>query len=532
MTMKSITGSVPDVGYCRFCMPLAISAALTLATCAVNADTVAWYHLDELAPGQRLSADTTILNAVDSAKLSGSVHSVSGSTLGSDENFLPFSTNDVIDTVSVVDPVGGTTNRNPRSLFFVHADSVDGNNPSRRGGCIMIASDESLSLANVTVEFFVKPVRQCSEDGMQLVAKRQTANNRFTYSICLTKAGKPYVNVFDSTSTLVNTTGDTKFVGSESIIDGKWHHLAFTVNGTTAKLYVDGVLASTAALTESLFYVNDGPLFIGASRMGYFTAGGLIDEVRISNTALTPESFLRYENMAATQFHADLDGNAIVETAYFTAVGTFAPDPSTGSNPSYDASEVPNYRIADGYNNTLRKHNTSSLRFAKSTVKFPHIPDLEMPEMTVEFFMKHESADDWAGLLRFSQSNSNWGATPIWNIGYNNSSLLNIRVDTTEASNRIKTFGGSFFDGNWHHVAITFQQGESKLTVRVYDNYNQVGDDWEIDGALNYSNGSCLAVGKGGFSGWIDEVRISRGVLPVELFMRARPSPGLSIIVK
>ena len=70
MTKKSIIRSVPGVGHCRFCTPLAISTALTLATCAVNAETVAWYHLDEIAPGQRLSADTTILNAVDSAKRS------------------------------------------------------------------------------------------------------------------------------------------------------------------------------------------------------------------------------------------------------------------------------------------------------------------------------------------------------------------------------------------------------------------------------------------------------------------------------
>jgi hypothetical protein len=155
-----------------------------------------------------------------------------------------------------------------------------------------------------------------------------------------------------------------------------------------------------------------------------------------------------------------------------------------------------------------------------------------MPEMTVEFFMKHEKAENWAGLLRFNQSNSNWDATPIWNIGYNDSGRFNVRVDTTLALNKAKTFGDSFFDGNWHHVAITFQQCESKLMIRVYDNYKQVGDDWEVDGALNYAKGSCLGVGKSGFTGWIDEVRISKGVLPVERFMRARPGIGFVVIAR
>ena len=532
MTMKSIAHTICGIRYREFRNPLSLLFALILAPSVINAKVIAWYHLDEVSPGQRLSSDTKILNAVDLAKLSGVVHSVSDSTLGEDETLLPIATNDVIDTVCVVDPTQATTNHNPRSLFFVHADSVDGKNPARRGGCIEMASDKSLTIPNVTVEFFVKPVRQCSEDGMQLVAKRQTGNNKFTYSICLTKAGKPYVNVFDSNSNLMSTTGDSLFVGSESIMDGKWHHLAFTVNGTAAKLYVDRVLASTANLTEGLVYVDDGPLFIGASQMGYFSTGGFIDEVRISDEALLPDSFLRYENMSMTQFHADFDGNPGVETAYFTAIGTFAPDPNTGSNPTYAVGEVPNERIADGFNNTLRKHNAASLRFAGSTVKFPHIQDLEMPEMTVEFFMKHEKAENWAGLLRFNQSNSKWDATPIWNIGYNDSGQFNVRVDTTLASNKGKTFGDSFFDGNWHHVAITFQQCESKLMIRVYDNYNQVGDDWEVDGALNYAKGSCLGVGKSGFTGWIDEVRISKGVLPVERFMRARPGIGFVVIAR
>ena len=61
----------------------------------------------------------------------------------------------------------------------------------------------------------------------------------------------------------------------------------------------------------------------------------------------------------------------------------------------------------------------------------------------------------------------------------------------------------------------------------MYDNYSQVGTDWSIAGRLNYANGSCLGVGTAppltpprGLTGWIDEVRISKGALPVEKFMR------------
>ena len=70
----------------------------------------------------------------------------------------------------------------------------------------------------------------------------------------------------------------------------------------------------------------------------------------------------------------------------------------------------------------------------------------------------------------------------------------------------------------------------------MYDNYSQVGTDWTIAGRLNYANGSCLGVGTSsmtrGFTGWIDEVRISRGVLPVEEFMRAVGKRQLVIIIR
>ena len=111
-----------------------------------------------------------------------------------------------------------------------------------------------------------------------------------------------------------------------------------------------------------------------------------------------------------------------------------------------------------------------------------------------------------------------------------------MRIDTTEKSNQGKAFGSSFFDLKWHHVAVTFQQGETQLDVKVYDNHRRVGEDWKINGRLNYANGSCLGIGTSsmtrGFTGWIDEVRISRGVLPVEEFMRAVGKRQLVIVIR
>lgn len=72
--------------------------------------------------------------------------------------------------------------------------------------------------------------------------------------------------------------------------DTNWHHIAATYNGTSLKLYIDGVLANSVATTATMLD-SAHPLLIG-TLAGSTTAGrplsafnGSLDEVRISNTA-------------------------------------------------------------------------------------------------------------------------------------------------------------------------------------------------------------------------------------------------------
>ena len=84
---------------------------------------------------------------------------------------------------------------------------------------------------------------------------------------------------------------------------------------------------------------------------------------------------------------------------------------------------------------------------------------------------------------------------------------------------------------------MTFATNEvGKSVVRVYDNYRQVGSDWTLDGPLDFSKGSVLHVGRSSnqkylFYGCIDEVRISRGVLDPDDFLRVF-NGGLNVILR
>ena len=76
--------------------------------------------------------------------------------------------------------------------------------------------------------------------------------------------------------------------GPPFLRDGKWHHLVYTHDGvTTGRMFVDGVQAHSASIGR----VTTGgatPAFIGREAAGGSAVSGLIDEVAIYPTALTP----------------------------------------------------------------------------------------------------------------------------------------------------------------------------------------------------------------------------------------------------
>lgn len=84
---------------------------------------------------------------------------------------------------------------------------------------------------------------------------------------------------------------------SESVItDGQWHHVGFVWDGSYRSLYVDGIEAARDTVAQNPLQSATGGLRIGAG--GNLEAGnffsGLIDDVRIYNTALTAEQIKEF----------------------------------------------------------------------------------------------------------------------------------------------------------------------------------------------------------------------------------------------
>lgn len=86
--------------------------------------------------------------------------------------------------------------------------------------------------------------------------------------------------------------------------DTNWHHIAATYNGTTAKIYIDGVESNSATWGSLTLADLDTTLYIGSVTAPFDNSAdlvgfnGLIDEVRISNTARNTFTLSQYASTA------------------------------------------------------------------------------------------------------------------------------------------------------------------------------------------------------------------------------------------
>jgi Concanavalin A-like lectin/glucanases superfamily/Bacterial Ig domain len=81
--------------------------------------------------------------------------------------------------------------------------------------------------------------------------------------------------------------GEQNATGSVQLPLATWTHLAVTFDGASLRLYVDGTLTRTTAVSGAMSG-SDGPLRIGGNAIWDEWFDGLIDELRIYNRALSP----------------------------------------------------------------------------------------------------------------------------------------------------------------------------------------------------------------------------------------------------
>ena len=183
----------------------------------------------------------------------------------------------------------GSIDNNPSDTHYLHTST---NGQYRTSG---------------TIEFWMKSSQTDADNDTNLVqyrANRNVGDTVVTYvPINIRFNGGHRLEFWFS----ANGTLQTVTAASVDVLDGKWHHVAFTFKPAptdpakmVAACYVDHAQAATQTCDGPLLLENEGYFdlrFAGqhGSDNGKKNYGGLIDELRISDCALEPSQFLRAE---------------------------------------------------------------------------------------------------------------------------------------------------------------------------------------------------------------------------------------------
>ena len=180
-----------------------------------------------------------------------------------------------------------------------------------------------------------------------------TASSYDQWDAILAKGGSSYRlhmhdNQFDLGLSIVGQPNQNLDAGSV-FVQNQWTHVAGTYNGTIMKIYINGTLANSIAVSGAI-KTNDYPLWIGDNSQvpdRYFN--GLIDEVTIYNRALSAEEIKSdyKEGVNNTYPRYDVNADGKVDILDATIVGQHFGETTNSSYPRYDINKDGKVDILD-----------------------------------------------------------------------------------------------------------------------------------------------------------------------------------------
>ena len=546
-------------------MVISMFAAVVAAT--TFADTVAWWHFDEEAPG------TTANSGVVTESISGTTATSywinSNSVKQTSSPYRP-AFGPAFTGLAVYDPVSGTTNANRAAMRFVTARG--GSDPSGNSGRAYYGGAFKVDKAtlypnctgSVTIEAFVCTTGGVYNSFAPIIGCLASANwTKEKWAIYMENGGTIAVRFNGSVWWSDNKSGQAN-AGKAKINDGYWHHVALTWDGSTIKIYVDYAIDKKASDSSDREYTKDGTIdysgtatWIGGYGSYDLSNGGrkfpgLVDEIRVSSGALTPDKFLRLvpptEDDADTVLHLRFDSDAARALEDGEVVGGTVGGPQalfcavSGAGAStYDTTEKVAPAIADGIYDDAPVANVSSFcQFTNAAdkanyVKVPAAADYLFPSgarsptnlnYTVEAFFKARGE----GQVRKTvfKFGTNYLAAHAITGDDSNSHRIQFCYKKDNSHDWVGRYSPSdkpYDDGNWHHVALV--SDASNRIIRTYYDYELVAADRDV--YVPVTKGYSLFVGskENGdgqfFDGWIDDVRVMKRALRPEEFLTTHP---------
>ena len=392
------------------------------------------------------------------------------------------------------------------SVVFANGAAVfNGTAPLLSSGALLTGT-----YSNLTVEFYMKTTNTKDEQLLELGPNGTSTSNKGSLDLYYqgkSDSGKLY-------AWYVPSANLNQHISPAGVNDGNWHHVAMVIDaskaGTTnyVSVYVDRQALPLNSSNNGLTNIRNDRLYFGArtgTAANFFT--GQLDDVRISDTALSTNDFLKarsefsvlaYYRFDSTNALGDASGNGRALTQGTGSAAAFTNDMAVfnGSAPYLCASNI--FSAASYSNATVEFYMRTTNAVAKQILELS-------PNM-----------NNYVGVFDFyteSLKLRSWYKAPTAN-----SSILST---------------SSVSDGYWHHVAMVIDATKAGTTdyVTVYvDRLQQVTT--QASGLTNLINQTLFIGARNGntdsFVGQLDDIRICASALPPEQFLVART--GVAVV--
>jgi hypothetical protein len=220
---------------------------------------------------------------------------------------------------------------------------------------VTVADNTALDFTNgMTLEDWVKPN---TLTGYTTVLMKERGTTGLNYSLYASdNTGQP-------PAAYVYRGSDISALGATTLTIGAWSHLAATYDGANLRLYVNGALVRTRAVSGNLANTAN-PLRIGGNAVWGEYFSGLIDEVRVYNRALSQTELQTDMNTAVNPAPAAMMAAApmlaamTVQTPSPPVTRKAAPKPTAVYRPPFASRPIGPQAFATATNITLDDDKT------------------------------------------------------------------------------------------------------------------------------------------------------------------------------
>jgi RHS repeat-associated protein len=314
-----------------------------------------------------------------------------------------------------------------------------------------------------SVEAWVKPT---STGTVQVIASKMLNDTaRRGWEVRLNEDGQPYF-------LLINTwSSDAMSVrGTTNLADGRWHHFVTTYDGglraSGVKFFVDGRPDQTVLGVDTLQSdPSDGdPLTIGSRASSVYWFNGAMSDVAVYPQALTPDVAAIHHEAALTPYpRAAYRDKPVAYWRLAETTGFVAGDQTGASHGTYSGG------LTLGQPGGLTGDPATATKFngSGSFVLAPDAPGMRFTRtqpFSVDAWIKTTSTGQQVIASKMPSSAPNRG----WEFLTASGKLYFLLISTWSSNAILRVATTNIADGNWHHVAVTYDGSSTASGVQFF----------------------------------------------------------------